>query len=223
MKRVDIVVCAKSDTLKITNTKNEEVCEMALDFDLARTALVVIDVQDGIIRNGVTTPNDGETVIARNNELAAVLKNTSAQIVLVRVKNDGTEGMNPVTDAPHQVAKPLPDAATRLAMDIATDETATNVTVVNKHNWGAFYGTDLDVQLRRRGIDTIILTGIATSIGVDTTAREAAQHGYNLVFVPEAMTDRTDQGHNASVDVIFPRLGKVRTIAEVLVAIEVAK
>lgn len=85
MKRVDIVVCAKSDTLKITNTKNEEVCEMALDFDLARTALVVIDVQDGIIRNGVTTPNDGETVIARNNELAAALKNTPAQIVLVRV------------------------------------------------------------------------------------------------------------------------------------------
>lgn len=131
--------------------------------------------------------------------------------------------MNPVTDAPHQVAKPLPDAATRLAMDIAADETATNVTVVNKHNWGAFYGTDLDVQLRRRGIDTIILTGIATSIGVDTTAREAAQHGYNLVLVPEAMTDRTDQGHNASVEVIFPRLGKVRTIAEVLAAIEVAK
>lgn len=79
------------------------------------------------------------------------------------------------------------------------------------------------MQLRRRGIDTIILTGIATSIGVDTTAREAAQHGYNLVFVPEAMTDRTDQGHNASVEVIFPRLGKVRTIAEVLAAIEVAK
>ncbi len=110
-----------------------------------------------------------------------------------------------------------------MSLDIATDETAENVIVVNKHNWGAFYGTDLDVQLRRRGIDTIILTGIATSIGVDTTAREAAQRGYNLVFVPEAMTDRTVQGHDASVEVIFPRLGKIRTVAEVKTAITEAK
>ena len=180
---------------------------MDLTFDLARTALVVIDVQDGIAFSGASTPNTPEQLVARNNELAAVLKNTAAQIVLVRVKNDGAEGFNPVTDAPSTPAQPMSAEATRLSLDIATDETVENV----------------DVQLRRRGIDTIILTGIATSIGVDTTAREAAQRGYNLVFIPEAMTDRTEQGHNASVDVIFPRLGKIRTVAEVKTAIAEAK
>lgn len=196
---------------------------MDLALDLARTALVVIDVQDGIAFKGEATSNTPEQLVARNNELASAMKNTAAQIVLVRVKNDGAEGFNPVTDAPYTPARPLSTEATRLSLDIATDETAENVIVVNKHNWGAFYGTDLDVQLRRRSIDTIILTGIATSIGVDTTAREAAQRGYNLVFVPEAMTDRTVQGHDASVEVIFPRLGKIRTVAEVKTAITEAK
>lgn len=196
---------------------------MDLALDLARTALVVIDVQDGIAFKGEATPNTPEQLVARNNELASAMKNTAAQIVLVRVKNDGAEGFNPVTDAPYTPAQLMSAEATRLSLDIATDETAENVIVVNKHNWGAFYGTDLDVQLRRRGIDTIILTGIATSIGVDTTAREAAQRGYNLVFVPEAMTDRTVQGHDASVEVIFPRLGKIRTVAEVKTAITEAK
>jgi Amidases related to nicotinamidase len=196
---------------------------MTLSLDLKRTALVVVDVQDGIILRDGVTPNSGEQVIARNNELAAALKNTDAHIVLVRVNNSGSEGFNPVTDAPFVPAQAMPAEGAHLTLDIAEDADAKNVTVVDKHNWGAFYGTDLDVQLRRRGIDTVILTGIATSIGVDTTAREGAQLGYNLVLVPEAMTDLTQQGHDASVDVIFPRLGKVRTVAETLAAIEAAK
>ncbi|MFO9690741.1 hypothetical protein ABMD20_10345 [Weissella confusa] len=87
---------------------------MDLTFDLARTALVVIDVQDGIAFSGAATPNTPEQLVARNNELAAVLKNTAAQIVLVRVKNDGAEGFNPVTDAPSTPAQPMSAEATRL-------------------------------------------------------------------------------------------------------------
>ncbi|CAH1056759.1 Isochorismatase family protein YecD [Paenibacillus pseudetheri] len=78
------------------------------------------------------------------------------------------------------------------------------------------FGTDLDLQLRRRGIDTIVLCGISTSIGVDTTAREAYQLGYNQVFVEDAMASSTKEEHYYVCKTIFPRIGKIRSSGEVI-------
>ena len=91
-----------------------------------------------------------------------------------------------------------------------------NAITITKRQWGAFYGTELDLQLRRRGIDTIVLCGISTSIGVDTTAREAYQHGYNQIFVEEAMTAGTKEEHDYVCKYIFPKIGKMRTSEEVI-------
>ena len=88
--------------------------------------------------------------------------------------------------------------------------------MITKRQWGAFYGTDLDLQLRRRGIDTIVLCGISSGIGVDTTAREAYQQGYKQIFVEDAMTANTDEEHNYVCNYIFPKLGSLCSSDEVI-------
>ena len=72
------------------------------------------------------------------------------------------------------------------------------------------------MQLRRRGIDTIVLCGIATSIGVESTARAAYELGYNQIFPEDAMSSRNEEEHRSTVNNIFPRIGQVKTTAEVL-------
>jgi nicotinamidase-related amidase len=91
--------------------------------------------------------------------------------------------------------------------------------LITKRQWGAFYGTELDLQLRRRGIRTIVLGGIATNFGVESTARDAFERGYDQVFVEDAMSSVNADGHRFTVEVIFPRIGKVRSTDEVLRAL----
>ena len=88
--------------------------------------------------------------------------------------------------------------------------------VITKHQWGAFHGTELDLQLKRRGMTTIILCGIATNIGVESTARFAFEYGYNQVFVEDAMAALSIEEHVFTVGKIFPRLGLVRKTKEIL-------
>jgi nicotinamidase-related amidase len=92
--------------------------------------------------------------------------------------------------------------------------------VVMKRQWGAFYGTDLDLQLRRRGLTTIVLCGIATEFGVESTARDAAEIGYELIFAEDAMTGGSAEGHANSVKHIFPRMGRVRSTGEIIAALK---
>jgi nicotinamidase-related amidase len=88
--------------------------------------------------------------------------------------------------------------------------------VVTKRNWGTFYGTDLDLQLRRRGVTQIVLTGIATSIGVESTARAAHEHGCHVTLAADAMTDINADAHRNSLERIFPMLGETGTTAEIV-------
>ena len=88
--------------------------------------------------------------------------------------------------------------------------------VITKHQWGAFYGTELDLQLRRRGITTIVLCGIATNIGVESTARFAFEYGYNQVFIEDAMASMSADEHSFTVAKTLPRMGVVRTTTELL-------
>jgi nicotinamidase-related amidase len=90
---------------------------------------------------------------------------------------------------------------------------------VIKKQWGAFYGTDLELQLRRRGIRTIVLCGISTCFGVESTARNAFELGYEQVFVEDAMSSRSTAEHAHTVKNIFPRMGRVRSTDVVLAAI----
>jgi nicotinamidase-related amidase len=91
--------------------------------------------------------------------------------------------------------------------------------VITKRQWGAFYGTELDLQLRRRGITTIILCGIATNFGVEQTAREAWQHGYGVVIPEDACTSIDSAMHQFAVERLLPRVARVRSTASVLAAL----
>src|SRR6202012_2579460 len=81
--------------------------------------------------------------------------------------------------------------------------------LVMKRQPSAFYGTELDLQLRRRGVTGIVLTGVSTSVGVDSTARAAAERAYNITFASDAITDVDAAAHEFCTTKIFPRLGEV--------------
>ena len=91
--------------------------------------------------------------------------------------------------------------------------------VVTKRQWGAFYGTELDLQLRRRGVRTILLCGISTNMGVESTARDAYERGYEQVFVEDSTAARSAEEHEHTMKKVFPRLGRVRPTAEVVSAL----
>lgn len=178
-----------------------------------KTALVVIDLQKGIV-GAPTQPHSAPDVVARSAELAAAFRSEGAPVILVRVSfaPDGSDAPPGRAEARGMTGTP-PEG-----WDVIVDELAGHPgdIAVTKRNWGAFYGTDLDLQLRRRGITQIVLTGIATSIGVESTARAAHEHGYNVTLATDAMTDRNAHAHQNSVERIFPRLGETGTTAEIL-------
>jgi nicotinamidase-related amidase len=178
-----------------------------------RTALVLIDLQNGIAA-APTKPYSGLEVISRGAELADAFRAAGQAVVHVRVTMaaDGSDWPSGRTETP-------PRGGTRPeGWDLIVDELSGHPEdlVVTKRNVGAFHGTDLDLQLRRRGITQIVLGGIATSMGVESTARAAHDHGYHVTLVTDAMADMDPDVHRNSVERIFPRLGETGTTAEIL-------
>lgn len=180
-----------------------------------RVALVLIDLQQGIVA-GPVEPRPATDVLANCVTLADAFRANGSPVILVRVTFDA-DGANAVpgrTEVSLQQSQaPRPANWDVLVPEIASDPKDIHVT---KRNWGAFYGTDLDLQLRRRGVTQIVLGGISTSVGVESTARSAHEHGYNLTFATDAMGDRSAAAHDYSIENIFPRLGERGTTAEVL-------
>ena len=87
--------------------------------------------------------------------------------------------------------------------------------IVRKRNWGAFYGTELDVLLRRRGIDTVVVAGIATNFGVESTVRQAWERNYAVVVAEDGCTSATAEMHKVSVEAVLPRIARVRQSSEI--------
>jgi nicotinamidase-related amidase len=173
----------------------------------SRTALVLIDLQQGIYglidRQALAEP------LARAADLAAAFRVRQLPVVLVRVSfapdwadapRNRTSATRPTGRPPANWTEPLPEL----------DQRPTDL-VVTKRQAGAFYGTDLDLQLRRRGITGIVLGGVATSLGVESTGRAAYDHGYNVTFAADAMADPNPGAHDHSVQVTFPHFGEVDT------------
>ena len=180
-----------------------------------RTALVVIDLQNGIV-NRELSPHTSAEVIQNASRLVNAFTEKRAFVVLVRVSTiDGKDMLKPSVDLKINPVQ-FQEGWDSFVPEIANSK---NVHTVTKRQWGAFYGTDLDLQLRRRGIDTIALCGVSTGIGVDTTAREAFQHGYNQIFIEDAMTAIAKEEHDYVCKYIFPRIGKIRTSEEVILSL----
>jgi nicotinamidase-related amidase len=169
-------------------------------------ALVVIDLQKGLA--GTPTAHPMTEIISRTSQLAHAFRKRGLPVVLVNVSGRAPGRTNAVT--PNFA---FPPDWTELVPEL---DAQPGDVLVTKQRWGAFLGTDLDQQLRQRGVAQIVLTGVATSIGVESTARSAYDLGYNVALVLDAMTDRDADAHRYSVEKIFPRLGETDTAANVL-------
>ncbi|SOE07996.1 isochorismatase family protein [Streptomyces sp. Ag109_G2-15] len=167
-------------------------------LDPQRTALVLVDLMDRIVALPLE-PRKGTEVLATAEELAAAFRAAGAFVVLIRVERPAVAEQPPGSGL---VAGLLRDG---------------DLEVV-KRTIGGFQGTGLDERLRERGIRTLLFGGIATNLGVESTARAAADLGYDLVFVEDAMAAFTAAEHEASVRLDFPRLGTVVTASQVRLA-----
>ncbi|NDL62566.1 hydrolase [Acerihabitans arboris] len=186
-----------------------------LKLDPSRSALVLIDLQKGIVPFA-GGPYTGEQVVTRAAALAKHFRALGAPVFLVRVgwsPDFGDAPQQPV-DAPSG-AKNLPEDWWEFPAQLGAQDS--DIRII-KRQWGAFYGTDLDLQLRRRGITTIVLAGISTNIGVESTARNAWEMGYELVLVEDVCSAHNQEQHDGSMKNIFPRIGRVRTSKDVLAA-----
>ena len=193
-----------------------------VDFglDLSKAALVVVDVQKGIFALGrKLEPNTLDQVVANVSKLVNKFRETGLPVFLVRVTSvDGKDMLHPLVDQQSQWRSgPRPADWADFVDEIKPTE---RDIVITKRQWGAFYGTELDLQLRRRKMETIVLCGVSTNIGVETTARDAYQRGYNQVFAVDAMAANSKDEHDATLKYIFPRIGLLRTTDDILGALE---
>jgi nicotinamidase-related amidase len=186
-------------------------------LDLSTTALVLIDLQGGILPFA-RGPYNADQVVATCGSLARRFRTAGAPVVLVRMGfSDGFPDMlRQPTDQPPPIGDSLPEGWWEQPAELEAAPTDIQIT---KRQWGAFHGTELDLQLRRRGIATLVLGGIATNFGVESTARCGWELGYAMVLAEDAMSAPAVDMHEFAVQRIFPRLGRVRKASEVLAAL----
>jgi nicotinamidase-related amidase len=180
------------------------------------TALVLIDLQDGITALPTVDPSD--QIVARGARLADAFRAHKKLVVATRVafSPDGGDVVKTRTAANRGGPTPTPDYGEfRSELKLGNGDIP-----ITKRGWNAFYGTDLDLELRRRKITGIVLAGISTSIGVESAARAANERGYELTIVTDAVTDTARGAHLNSLEVIFPRIAELATTDDVLSALE---
>ena len=161
---------------------------------------------------------DGATVARRCAGLAETFRTKGSLVAYVHV--DLADIMPLPVDRPMHdpLAPPPPLEASELVPEAGRQETDPLVT---KRQWGAFSGTSLDQLLRRRGVRTIVLGGIATNLGVESTARAAVDLGYAVVLVEDAMTSISSEAHQFAIETMFPLLGRVRGVTDIDAALNV--
>jgi nicotinamidase-related amidase len=172
-------------------------------------ALVVIDLQKGIMTIPAAHPVD--EVVERAASLAEAFRRWQLPVVLVNV-NGAAPGRTEASRSQQSGFTPPPGWS-----DLADElDAQPNDHLITKLRWGAFHDTSLDAHLRDLGVTQVVLAGVATSIGVESTARSAYEHGYHVVLAIDAMTDTDAAAHDNSVARIFPRLGETATTTEIL-------
>lgn len=177
------------------------------------TALVLVDLQKGITDNIETKPHSISDILQNATKMLQLFREKEGFIVFVKVDFlDGKDALKPNS------MKSLPGGQADSKFSELADELRVKSTdyVISKRGFSAFFSTDLDLQLRRRGIKNIILGGVSTHIGVDTTARDAYQNAYNQYFISDMMSAQESSLHNFSIDHIFPYMGQVVTTNQMI-------
>jgi nicotinamidase-related amidase len=171
-----------------------------------KTALIVIDLQKGIVSFPTVHPI-GE-VVQRSRLLADAFRQRGLPVVLVNV----TGGAPGRTERSHSL-EGLPADWADLVPELNTQP---NDVLITKKTWGAFTNTGLEARLKALGVTQLVISGVSTSIGVESTARHAYELGFNVTLAVDAMTDMRREAHDYSIAHIFPRLGETGTTREII-------
>jgi nicotinamidase-related amidase len=181
-----------------------------------RTALVTIDLQNMLKVLPLVVPLDD--VVGNAKRLAAAFRSKRLPVINVRVSfaPDFADAPMPRADGGLDLSH-LPEGWDQHLAELGAEPTDVLVT---KHQFGAFYGTDLEPQLRRRRITGIVLAGAATGVGVESTARAAADHGYNVTVASDAVTDINPATHANALEHVFPLFAEVDTTDAIIAKLE---
>jgi nicotinamidase-related amidase len=180
---------------------------MALTQLDPNTALIIVDLQKGIIGARFLHPID--EVVKRARALADKFRALGLPVVLVNVT--GTAPGR--TEQPPRQTAPIPAGWTDFIPELNQQP---DDIVVTKRTWGAFANTHLETQLRTRRVTQVVIAGVSTGTGVEATARQAYEQGFNVTLAVDAMTDIRPEAHRYSIANVFPRLGETGTTAEII-------
>jgi len=174
-------------------------------------ALIIVDLQKGLA--GLPTAHPFDSVVENSRRLAEAFRKKGLPVVLVNVAGGapGRADVHQNQPSGTSPARPADWAELLEELDRQPDDI-----LVTKNTWGAFHGTDLAEALAARHVTQVVITGVATSIGVESTARSAHEHGLHVVLATDAMTDTNATAHEYSTSRIFPRLGETATTDEIL-------
>ena len=171
-----------------------------------KTALIVVDLQKGIVGLPLLHPIDD--ILKRSRALLDAFRARNLPVALVNVA-----GVAPGRTEQPRGGVPRAEGWTDLVPEL--NQQPSDI-VVTKHTWGAFPSTNLDEQLKAQGVTHVVVIGVATGTGVESTARQAYELGYHVTLAIDAMTDRNPEAHDYSVKKVFPRLGETGTTAEII-------
>jgi nicotinamidase-related amidase len=188
-------------------------------LDPQKTALVLIDLQQGLLSLPIM-PHDRATVIANGLRLATTVKRLDGFVIQIRVAFSAHYADRPGQYVDQPMALPAeglpagwsdyPAELAGLAPDL----------VITKRQWSAFFGTELDLQLRRRGLTHVIIGGLMTNFGVESTARDAWQQDYAVLIAADACSSFSAEMHEFAIEKTLPRVAKIRRCDEILAALE---
>ena len=183
---------------------------MAISALDPKTALVIIDLQKGIM--ALPTAHPVSEVVQHAGALAEAFRRHGLPVVLVNVAG-GAPGR---TEQPPRVRE-FPPGWTDLAPELNQQPQDHTVT---KRTWGAFTNTDLEQHLKKLGVTQVVVAGVSTSAGVESTARQAHEHGFNVTLAVDATTDTNPDAHHNSITRIFPRLGETGVTREIITLLD---
>jgi nicotinamidase-related amidase len=192
-----------------------------LQLDPRSTALVLIDLQKGLLALPLA-PYTAPQIVTTAGRLATAIAAAGGLVVLVRVDFGAGLAAAPkgATDVPLAVPPEMPADWTEIFPELVA---AAPHIVVTKRNWSAFYGTSLDLELRRRGISHIVVGGIATNFGVESTARDGWQGNYTVIVAEDAASSFRAEMHDFAVKNTLPRCSLVRKSDEIIAALSKAR
>ncbi len=174
-----------------------------------KTALIVIDLQRGIVELPLA-PLPMAEVLERNVRLIQEFRSRDLPVVLVNVAGQPAGRTEENRGA---AGHAFPDGWTDLIDEL--DVQPSDI-LVTKYARGAFSGTGLTETLRAAGVTQVVITGIATGTGVESTARTAHEDGFHVSLPVDAMTDTAADKHEHAVNVVFPRIAETGTTEELV-------